>query len=301
METNETTMSDAKTQIAVRTPACATIVGKGRQGLVDMTWDEYRAFPALNGSTIVDGRKSMYQLHHAFTSGRKDTDAMQYGRLVHCLLFEPREVEKRYWPWDGDRRGNKYKDFRDEAIDAGAEVIKATGQYSLEAAMVAAQSFLRNERVQQLIKNGKAEQTVLAVEQGLQCKGRMDWVSSSCHILTDLKNSIHIESELFGKAFFSLGYDIKLGLYRRWLEAATGEQWPVEVIVLESSPPHDVTVKPIPVAVLDAGVDKAMEIIANVKKCIATNRWPGVSGADGTSTLHVPYYAMEEETEDFQG
>lgn len=279
----------------------SNVVGGKRQGLADITWPEYQALCALNGSVLVHGRKSVVHLKYAWDNGREDTDAMQFGRMIHCLLFEPREIEKRYRAWGRTRRGTEYEEFCEEASAAGAEVVKETGQYSLEQAIAAAQSFLRSKRVQALIAAGRAEQTVLAIEHGLQCKGRLDWVSSSEHILTDLKTAASIEDRLFGKAFFNFGYDIKLGLYRRWLNKATNDNWPVEVIALENSPPYDLAVIPIPDAVLDRGVEKGLGIIENVVRCIEEDCWPGVAG-DDPYPLHVPFYEMEqEETEEFQG
>jgi len=283
------------------TEPIASVVGGTRCELAEMSWDDYRAFPALNGSTIVHGRKSLLHLKHAWDYSRPDTPAMQYGRLVHCLLFEPAEVEARYRTWEGARRGNAYKAFYAEAIMDGAEVIKSEGEYSLASALVAAKSFLRNDRVQTLIAAGQAEQTVLGVEHGMQCKGRLDWVSTIEHTLTDLKSTAEIEPTLFGISFYRFGYDIKLGMYRRWLNAATGDNWPVEVIVLESKPPHDVAVIPAPDAVLDAGVEKALEIIRNVRTAIDTDQWPGVAGDDDLMPLKVPYSEMQEPMEEFQG
>jgi len=265
-----------------------------------MPWDEYLAFPALNGSVIVKGRKSPYHLKHEWDHGGGDSEAMQLGRLLHCLLFEPAEVEARYRAWSGTRRGNDYELFCATAAADGAEVVRAEGQYSLATALEAAKSFLGDSRVQSLISSGQAEQTVLVVENGLQCRGRLDWVSASEHVLTDLKTAAEIEPELFGRSFYRYGYDIKLGLYRRWLDAVTGDHWPVEVVVLESKPPYDIAVIPVPDAVLDAGVDKALEIIGRVRQAIETDTWPGVAGGD-LMPLHVPFWAMVEETEVFEG
>jgi len=260
-----------------------------RRELCSMPWDEYRALPALNGSAIVHGRKSLLHLRHAFEHGRPDTDAMQFGRLIHCLLFESAEVEKRYRVWSGRRAGKDWKEFQAQAQLDGREVVKDEGQYSLAAACEAADGFLANARVQQLIKAGQPEQTVLAVEHGLQCKGRIDWISTECAVLTDLKTSSQIEPELFGRSFFRFGYDLKLGLYQRWLSARTDKRWPVEVIVLESTPPYDVTVIPIPDAVLDRGVEKAMLIIQRVQRALETDTWTGVGES---LQLVVPYTEM---------
>ena len=283
------------------TQPISSIVGGTRTELCLMFWEDYKAFPALNGSTIVHGRKSMLHLKHAWDHGREDTDAMQFGRLVHCLLFEPSEVTARYRAWEGRRAGNDYELFCAEAEIAGAEVVRAAGEYSLASAIEAAHGFLRNERVQRLIEAGQAEQTVLAVEDDLQCKGRLDWVSTVEHVLTDLKSAARIEPAIFGKAFFDFGYDIKLGLYRRWLDRVTNDHWPVEVILLESRAPYDVIVMPVPDAVLDEGVDKALGIIQKVRQAIEADEWPGVSGGDDLMPLVVPYYEMVEETEEYEG
>ncbi len=274
----------------------ASTIGGTRQELLSMPWEEYKAFPALNCSTIVKGQTSMLHLKHQWDHGFKSTDAMQWGRLVHCLLFEPAEVETMYWPWKGVRRGKAYDECCIRAEVAGAEVVREDGAYSMATALEAAQGFLRNSRVHELIAAGQAEQTVLTPEDGFQCKGRLDWVSTSEHILTDLKTTAEIEGELFGKTFFRFHYDIKLGMYRRWLNSVTNDQWPVEVIVMESSAPYDVAVVPVPDAVLDAGVEKGLALIAKVRHANEVDEWPGVAN-DQPMPLVVPYWAMADETE----
>ncbi len=281
-------------------PPISSIIGGTRRELVHMPWPEYCSFPALNGSVIVRGRKSLLHLKHEWEHGGEDTEAMQFGRLLHCLLFEPSEIENRYRSWVGRRAGNDYESFCAEAEAAGAEVVRQSGEYSMDRALEAAQGFLCNSRVQALISAGQAEQTVLWTEEDVQTKGRLDWVSTSEHVLVDLKSANDISDKLFGAAFFRYGYDLKLGLYRRWLQGVTGDRWPVEVIALESKPPYDVATIPIPDAVLDSGVDKALAIIASVRQAIATDQWPGVAGNE-PYPLVVPFYEMAEETEDFQG
>jgi len=282
-------------------PPISSIVGGKRSELVSMPWPEYLEFPALNGSVLVKGRKSMRHLKYAWDNDGEDTDAMRFGRLQHCLLFEPREVESRYRTWEGRRAGKDYEAFCEDAALAGAEVVRAAGEYSMQAALEAAPAFLGNTKVQALISAGQAEQTVLAVESALQCKGRIDWISTAEHVLTDLKTTNDIQERLFGTSFFRYGYDVKLGLYRRWLDRVTGERWPVQVIVLESKPPYDTAVMNVPDAVLDSGVDKALRIIEKVWAAIETDQWPGVAGNE-FYPLYVPFYEMDsEETEEFKG
>ena len=278
----------------------SAIVGGARREFASMTWREYKVFPALNGSVIVYGRKSLLHLKYAWEQGSKDTDAMRFGRLLHCLLFEPSEVEARRRAWEGVRRGKVYDEFIEKAEAEGAEVIRAKGEYSLASGIAAAQGFLKHERVKQLIAAGQAEQTVLSPECDLQCKGRLDWVSTRLHVLVDLKTTAQVEPELFGRAFFRYGYDIKLGLYKRWLDGLTNDRWPVEVIMLESEPPYDLAIVPIPDAVLDAGVDKALRIIERVRHAIDVDEWPGIAGGSELP-LVVPWFEMQEELVQYEG
>ena len=201
-----------------------------------------------------------------------------------------------YWPWDGVRRGKAYDECCVRAEIAGAEVVREEGAYSMATALEAVKGFLRDDRVQELISAGQAEQTVLTVEDGFQCKGRPDWVSTACHVLTDLKTTAEIEPKLFGKTFYNFSYDIKMGLYRRWLNSVTNDHWPVEIIVMESKAPYDVAVIPVPDAVLDAGVEKGLALITKVRHAIETDEWPGVAN-NQPRPLVVPFWAMEEEPE----
>lgn len=282
-------------------PQIGTIVGGTRCELASIPWEEYKVFPGLNPSVIVKGRKSLLHLKYEWEHGGKDTDAMQFGRMLHCLLFEPKDFERRYRAWDGTRRGKEYEAFCLEAEVAGAEVVRAKGEYGMDVALEAASAFLSNSRVKALIKAGKAEQTAFVPEAGLQCKGRLDWISTSEHILTDLKTATEIEARLFGQSFFRFMYDVKLGLYQRWLQRVTGEKWPVEIIVIENHPPYDVAVVPVPNEVLEDGMVNGLTVIESVKSAIETDTWTGVSGHEQYYPLEVPFWVMEQETQEFTG
>ena len=278
-----------------------SVLGGARQGIVErVSWDEYRGAVGLNPSTIVHGLKSMLHLKHAWDCGRPDSDAMQWGRAMHCLLFEPREFENRFRAWHGrrDKRNEEYRDFLEAAVQDGAEVMKADGPHSLATALEAAGSFLRNGRVQEIVRSGQPEVTVFAVEGDVQCRGRVDWISVSADCMVDLKTTRNLEPRAFGADFFRFHYDVKLGLYRRWLRQC-GLVLPVSVVAIESTPPYDLAVIPVPDAVLDRGEEKGVEVIGRVERCCKTGNWPGVCGEEEGS-LVVPGYVMDDELVPFE-
>jgi hypothetical protein len=266
----------------------------------DMPFEAYRNSPAMNASTIKAAWKgksiSMLNLKHAFEHGREDTEAMLFGRALHCLMFEPDTFESRYASFDGrrDARTKEYQKFL--ADHAGAEVLKKSGQYSWDAAMLAAKAFLRCEEIQPLTEHGKGEVTIFTPELGMQCRARLDWISTSAKVLTDMKTAADVSEEGFGRQFFGLKYDVQLGFYRHVFRKVTGHDWPVKVLAVENKPPHEVVVYDVPESVLDQGTEKAFRILRMVRNCIDTGKWPGVSS--GVSVpLFIPSWEMETEVE----
>jgi hypothetical protein len=255
----------------------------------DVDWDQYRQFLGANPSVIVHGLRSMKHLRYAWSRPSNDTPSLIWGRAVHCLLFEPAEFVERYVKCTirRDARTEAYKDFLAE--NAGKEIL-TVAEY--DSACFAAQSFVGNEEVQDFIHRGKPEVTLLTVEDGVQCKGRVDWLASFREALVDLKTTKNIEARRASSDFYRYHYDVKLGLYQRWLQKLTGRNWPVEVIWLENTPPYDVAVMPIDNAVLDRGAAKGLGILRKLKECIADEHWPGV--ADDEYLLHTPNYEMED-------
>jgi len=221
---------------------------------------------------------------------------MLWGRAVHCLLFEPIEFPNRYRAWSGRRAGNDYKAFVADAWEDGAEILTESGRYSLAAALEAAQGFVSDPLVKRLIAAGKPEVTVFATEGNVQCRGRLDWISTVEDCIVDLKTARNITAKEFGRDFYKFHYDLKLGLYRRWLAKVTRKPWRVEVIVLENSEPYDCVVMPIPDAVLDRGAAKGLEIIAKVDECINAQYWPGVADGDYVA-LDTPVWEMDDDEE----
>lgn len=265
----------------------------GRNGHETLPWSEYHAFPAMRCSVLVHGRKSMLHLRHAWEQGTEDSEYLLWGRALHCLLLERAEFVGRYCAYDGVRneKHKAYQEFLE--ANAGKEVLRATGQFSMESVLAAARAVCASELVNSFTHTGIAELSGFCVEAGLQCKFRIDWISTSAEAIVDVKTARTIEARPFGQQFFALSYDIKLGLYQRWYQQLTGRHWPVFVLAIENTAPFDSTVVPVPQVVLDDGAAKGLEILERVKTCIETDHWPGIAG-DELYPLEVPNYVMEE-------
>lgn len=277
------------------------VLGPFRRGMVfNMPFDDYRDQPAINASTLKAGFTgktiNVKRIKWAFEHGREDTEAMLFGRSLHCLMFEPHEFEKRYCAYDGvrNKRHTAYQDFL--ADHAGAEVMKLDGAYSYNMALEAAVAFTECKEVAPLTKAGMGEVTLFSEHLGMQTRSRLDWISTIEHVLTDMKTARDVSEEAFGRQFFGLHYDVQLGMYRDMLEELTGQKWPVKCIAVENKPPYETVVYDIPDAVLDQGWERAKMAIERVRKAIDTGHWPGVSDG-GCVPLFIPSWEMEETVE----
>jgi exodeoxyribonuclease VIII len=256
---------------------------------------DYLDISALNPSTLCHGLKSMRHLLHVWNGGSSDSKSKQWGRAIHCMLFEPREFEKRYVKCNLVR--NPAHSL--PGVSGGSSGKEPLTVKEYDSAITAAESFLESPEVVDLIDAGVAEVTLLTVENEMQCKGRVDWLRTSHKMIVDLKSVRNIEARRASRDFYNYHYDVKLGLYQRWARKLTGDEWPVKIIWIENQEPYDVAVMPIDNAVLDRGARKGLGVIDRVKECVAADQWPGVAGDD--FLLYVPSYEMDDEDVDYEG
>jgi len=273
--------------------------GPGRTGINEgLGWDEYKALPAMNPSTIAHGMKSMLHLLSAWNATDTDSASKQWGRAIHTMILEPREFAGRYASWDGRRAGKAYEEFAADAWEHGKEVLKTEQMASLaEAGAHFVEECDRpGSDIKPLIEAGKAEVTVFSVEFGIQCRGRLDWISSQ-QVIVDVKSTKDVHKDKFWRDFFAFHYDLKLGLYQRWLQECTGKPYPVYILAIENHRPYDIALIPIPDAVLDQGARHGLAIIERLPECIKTGYFPGVANGE-LYELVVPAWCMEDEDEE---
>lgn len=261
---------------------------------------KYRAIQALNPSLIKVGCKSMKHLRYAKDHPRPATDALTIGSACHTAVFEPAELDNRFLVFDGrrDKRIAAYKEVLEEAEATGKLIIRSA---DLKMAADMGLAVASDPIVAPIIKAGRAEVTLITEEDGLPCKGRLDWVMEGAGF-GDLKTCRDVTAFAFGRDFYRYGYDVSFGLYQRWLMRLRGQEEPCNVLCVEKEPPYDVAVVPVPQAVLDQGAEKGLRVIAEYKRCLATKVWPGIAKGEDY-WLRVPVWAMDEDDEivEFEG
>ncbi len=275
------------------------ITDSPRQEIVPhLGWADYRAAVGLNPSSIVCCDKSEFHVRHALLGEDVDSPSLQKGRALHCALLEPSRFASAYESSE-TRRTAKAKA---EAAERGVELLLPKDFDTIVSTALRAS---QNADLQRFIRAGQAEVSVFMSEFGCQVKGRLDWVSADPLAILDVKTARDIDERRFSAAFYRYHYDVKLGLYQRWLQRLLNvAHIPVYLLVVENQGPWDCAMVPrsggdvvsISDAVLERGAAKGLAWIERIKACIESDEWPGIDAAPDW-TLQTPVWEMDDEDE----
>ena len=264
--------------------------------------DERNGDP-VNWSTLKHIRTSPKHYRHALTHPRKDTDALLLGRLVHCAVYEPEQVGKRYIKEPRLHRGMKDETAFARGYEGGRETAEQFDAMCTTLDVVPAEIWARAHACRDAIladpfgaafvTGGYSEQRIEWVDEqtGIECRGRVDHVNGR---LSDLKTAQTVDPRMFGSAAARYGYHAQMAWYLDGLEAnGISMQVPPALVTVESSEPYDVVVYELSDADLDAGRRIYGECLDTLALCRMTGQWPGVSGGH-VRTLELPAWAAPE-------
>lgn len=216
----------------------------------EMSAKEYHEHKAIGASMLETFRKSRRKYHARHVAKDADaftpTNAMDDGTLVHCLLLEPEKYESLLAPPppekapDGKkwlrRAGSDHEKWWDEYLETteGKIVADEERRKRIENAVA---SIMRNKRATMLLsQDGQPEHSAFWIDEetGLECKCRYDWFAP---ISVDVKTSADPAPEPYAKTIVNLGYHRKWAHYRAGLQALTGQNKFVHIVV-GSQDPH---------------------------------------------------------------
>lgn len=199
----------------------------------------YFAYKALSASQIktFDKSKHEFWMSSPFNPNKapeKETDALIFGKLAHCILLEPEEVHKRFlvMDWGTKTRGVKYEDAK---LKNPGKIIVSPAEYDKAMKMLAN---VRNHPLAREIINGAMCEVPFTWNDeltGLPCKCKMDALKNtrSGLVIVDYKTSSDIPGLL--RWAEKLQYPLQDAFYCEGVKAKYGED-PVEfVFIVQSS------------------------------------------------------------------
>lgn len=217
--------------------------------VVDMSWEDYREYDAVNQSTLKQFARDpeAFRAQELGLEARKTTSAMVYGSQLEEYLFTG-EMPFRLIPdgvlnEKGERRGKAWTEWKTqvEAELPGVELLKADEYAERSEGMLrAAQNIRDHSRANALLldnRNVLRHQRVIWTddETGAVCKAEIDAVHLAGRII-DLKTSSEIQPSEFNRSIFKFGYHIQAAWYRRAVKEITGDWLPFSIVASKNKP-----------------------------------------------------------------
>jgi hypothetical protein len=208
---------------------------------------------------------------HYLYSKNKSTKQMSFGTLVHCMLLEPDEVDKRYFfmPKKMKKSTTEYKNFIKDIDLNGKEVIDIDEK---EMALTMVENIKSKKVWKALAKNEmlfEHEMYWQDKETGLNCKGKADIVimpndKFKNGVIIDLKTSAKTcnNFKLIDYSYYSQASYYATG----FKELYKTEDYPLFIFIpVESDAPHDAMFYLVTDDVIELGVKKNKKRLAKIK------------------------------------
>lgn len=257
---------------------------------------EYLADPSLNNSWLKRMGKSEKEFWH--NEPRRETPALRIGRPIHTRILEPDKFARSIEVWRGgmtkagkpttSKNSSEYKDLVKSAELDGRQVLDESEADLCEAMAAAVNS---HKIAGKYLSGGKAEESIFWTNKfGLKCKIRVDMLHKWG--LVDLKSTIDVGRDNFGRSSHRFEYHVQGALYQDGVFALTGNRIPVYIVAIEKTLPHDIVVYEVTDDALNLGRSVYEDRMAKVRACRESNEYRGVS--DEVCVLELPDYAYTQ-------
>ncbi len=261
-------------------------------------FEEYEKIDALNGSKIVNMRRSPMKYKHELDNPTPPTPAMILGTIVHRMILEPALVGRiAVWgdaPEQKVRNGKVWDAFR--AAHDG-ELILTKKEYDDATNMTA--GVLMNAPIRHYANAGGSTEVTLVwthPRTKRRFKGRIDKLIPETHTIFDLKTTRDCQSYKFGGQAYALAYHIKLAMYAQGYELLIGKEPNVRIGAIDSKPPYESAVYRVTHDILMQGGEELQELTDRIYECEKNNYWPAEHAVE--TDLILPAYAMASDFEE---
>ena len=238
------------------------------------------------------GRSPAHYLH-AINHPREDSGPLRIGRLVHwhVLGAMPDDEDGRVVIYDGERRGNAWKQFAAE--HDGSEIVTAK---EWETALPIADAVRHNALAMSLIEGALCEQPIAWSIAGRAMSSRPDAYRAG-GALVDLKTTNDASPAAFQRLVHKFAYHAQAAMYQDALASLGIETTGAFLVAVETKAPHPVTVFQLTRAMLEHGRRTYRGWLETLRTCEDSNQWPEY--AQTVVQCDIPeWFAADDEGEE---
>lgn len=260
-----------------------------------LTEDEYNAAEGVRKSSLDLIALSPLHYKKSLTTTRDETQAMTFGRLLHCLVLEPDEVPGRFIeaPEGLNRRTNAGKAEYEALLASGKTLVTAE---DMTTARAMRDALMGNKLFSKIVKRAVKETAFFSAdpETGLMRKAKPDIFDPKESILADIKTTQSALPHQFATSCFQYRYHVQDAYYSRIVEDVTHS--PVRAFVffaVEKTEPYPVSAYTLDQRAFELGDELWRRDLRTLKRCQDSNEWPGYEPR--IRVIGLPGYAFNDE------
>lgn len=213
------------------------------------------------------------------------TDAMLYGQMVHCLILEPDDFDKRFFTFDdtekveqiggGNPRATKeYKQWKAEQVACAGELVVISPQ-DFKAAKKAANDVKFNKASAWILHNCTLREQKIDWEfKNFKWHGFIDAIEPNEHgnflntsgIMCDLKSCADAEPKKFQRDIINMKYYLQAAMY---LMGAG----PRDYYIIAFDKNGGISVHKLHKDLIEYGMDEYDKLMGKFNECILLDKW----------------------------
>lgn len=294
----------------------------------DVRYETYASWPAMRASVLVEGMKSMLALKAAIDGEKpdSDTDAMRFGRAVHCRLFEPDlfptsfpQVERCVAMTKPAKKGDEPKPCRNLGRYIRGDGQWLCGQHAPDGTYEPRDYVTESEvsRIEKIRRRAMDHDELKHVRRypggevslvfdylGVRCKCRCDkLIQGGGGFILDPKalGGEQFDEDAFAKEIAKRKYHVKAAMYLLGVKELLGLDAQFWWVFYQPQSPHDIGVVRMTETDRRIGTFEVRRVLDEYKRCLAADEWPGafpgVLDHVGLSAWEVKKYACVEMSE----
>jgi hypothetical protein len=257
---------------------------------LDIPYEVYRSWDAINYSSISKGKKSIRAMHQAMTHNSNPTAAQGLGTATHLAILEP-DLFAGAAVFDGNRKTKGYKTF-EEGQEGACMTL-----WERDAAQCLADTVRRDMEAVRLVDQSKHEACLVWYDKAYgTAKIRLDMLGSD--YFADVKTARDISPAAISNAFFGrfgFNYYLQWGWAAEALNHLIGKGHGFEgwLIAVETGDVADGYAAQVEGDVMEQGRRDCVEIAKEYAACKAAGNFWGVARGD-IPLVRLPEYMKEE-------
>lgn len=246
----------------------------------NLSYAEYDKIEGISNSKLSKMVISPAHYKQSIDEPPKETDALRFGSLLHCLVLEPDDFERNFAVEPiVNKRTNAGKEYLAEFYEENAGKMFVTAE-QMDLANTLKEEIYKHPIANKLL-NGKGENEIALFwedeETNVKCKCKIDRIKNG--IIIDLKSTRSAKPEDFMRDAYNYGYHRQSAYYCKGYEKCYNETPKGFVfITVEKEPPYAVTVFEATELFKEVGGIEIGNLLAVYKSCIDLGEFPSYDG-----------------------